>query len=340
MADPVNGSRPGLIVTRTPLRISFAGGGTDLAVFYEREGGAVLNTTINKFVYVTVRHHSELFNEAYRLSYSETEHAERLDDIRNDIARECLRLLEIDPPIYISTVADLPAFSGLGSSSSFAVGLLNALHAYREERVTAGQLAQEACQIEIDVLKRPIGKQDQYAAAFGGLNLFTFCPDGSVTLEPQRRHQNGTIEDLFRHLMMFWTGIQRSASSILTEQRENVASRLPALRSLRDHAHRLRGILRDRIDPIELGRTLDETWRVKRRLASGISSDRIDVWYERAIEAGATGGKLCGAGGGGFLMLVVEPGRQAAVRRVLHDMTEVEVAYETQGSRLLLPMTE
>lgn len=340
MGDAFNIFRSGLIVTRTPLRISFAGGGTDLAAFYERAGGAVLSTTIDKFVYVTVRRHGDLFGEKVRLNYSETEQVGRVEDIKNDIARECLRLLAIEPPIYISTVADVPAFSGLGSSSSFAVGLLNALHAYRGERVTAGQLAQEACHIEIEVLRHPIGKQDQYAAAFGGLNFFTFCADGSVTLEPQRRHQNGTVKNLFNHLMMFWTGIQRSASSVLDEQRQNIDSRVEELCTLRDHAYRLKSIMQDRLDPIDLGRALDETWRVKRRLASSITSDRIDAWYERAAEAGAVGGKLCGAGGGGFLMLIVEPSDQAAVRQALNDMSEIQVGYETQGSRLLLPFVE
>src|ERR671926_26814 len=173
MVKPTNAD-PGVIMTRTPLRVSFAGGGTDLADFYEREPGAVFSTAINKYIYVTVKRHGRIFNESIRLNYSKSEQVLRIDDIENDIARECLRFLEIEPPVYISTVADLPASTGLGGSSSFAVGLLNALHAFRGERVSAGQLAEEACHIEIDVLRQPIGKQDQYAAAFGGLNFFSF----------------------------------------------------------------------------------------------------------------------------------------------------------------------
>ena len=161
-----------VIVTRTPLRISFAGGGTDLPEFYEVEEGAVLSAAVDKYVYVTVKRHSELFNEPIRLNYSRTEQVNSIDEIENNIARECLKFLEIEPPIFISTVADMPASTGMGGSSAFAVGLLNALHAFRGERVTAGQLAEEACYIEMEVLKEPIGKQDQYAAAFGGLNLF------------------------------------------------------------------------------------------------------------------------------------------------------------------------
>src|ERR671919_1418509 len=192
---------PREIMTRTPLRVSFAGGGTDLADFYEREFGAVFSTAINKYIYVTVKRHGNVFNESIRLNYSKSEQVQKIDEIENDIARECLRFLEIEPPIYISTVADLPASTGLGGSSSFAVGLLNALHAFRGERVSAGQLAGEASHIEIDVLGHPIGKQDQYATAFGGLNLLCFKPGGGVTVEPHRL-SNGAVHELFDKLMM------------------------------------------------------------------------------------------------------------------------------------------
>src|SRR5215475_4712997 len=195
--------RPGVVLTRTPLRVSFAGGGTDLSDFYERDYGAVLSTAIDKYIYVTVKRHGEVFDEKVRLSYSKTESVATVDEVENNIARECLRFLKIEPPIHISTVGDLPASTGLGGSSSFAVGLLNALHAYRGERVSAGQLADEACHIEIEVLKEPIGKQDQYAAAFGGLNFFSFKPGGAVTVEPQRLN-NGNLKSLFDCILMFW----------------------------------------------------------------------------------------------------------------------------------------
>lgn len=331
-------NQPGLIVTRTPLRVSFAGGGTDLPDFYETHGGAVLSATINKYVYVTVKRHGELFKQ-FRLNYSETEQVDELDEIKNDIARECLRYLKILPPIYISTVADLPASSGLGSSSSFAVGLLNALHAYRGERVTAGQLAHEACEIEIGALRHPIGKQDQYAAAFGGLNFFSFEPSGAVTLELQ--HQNDDVlKTLFEWIMMFWTSMERSANSVLFEQKRNIDSKVAELTAMREHAQRLRKLLRQRFDPVEFGEVLDETWRLKRELVGGITTEQIDVWYRGALEAGAIGGKLCGAGGGGFLLFIVKPSRQGAVRRALLDMREIHVGYESEGSRLLFPSLE
>src|SRR5437762_22836 len=206
-----------LVVTRTPLRVSFAGGGTDLSDFYEHGHGTVFSTTIDKYIYVTVKRHGPVFDEQIRLNYSKSEQVNRIDEIENDIARECLRFLEIEPPIYVSTVADLPASTGLGGSSSFAVGLLHALHTFRGERVSAGQLAEEACHVEIELLGHPIGKQDQYAAAFGGLNFFCFKPDGGVTVEPHRLRQR-MIDELFDGLMMFWTGHARDSSAVLAEQ--------------------------------------------------------------------------------------------------------------------------
>lgn len=336
MADTVLNLRAGLIVTRTPLRVSFAGGGTDLKEFYERQDGAVLSVTIDKYVYVTVRPHGKLFHDKFRLNYSETELAANIDAIRNDIIRECLRLMEIDSALYISVVSDVPASSGLGSSSSFAVGLLNALHTYKGERVSAIQLAQEACQVEIDILKHPIGKQDQYAAAFGGLNFFSFAPGGGVTIEPQRFPKGGSSA-LFRCLMMFWTGITRDANSVLVEQKQNTDSKLEELTKMRDHAIQLRTMLTGEFHPCDLGRLLDETWQLKRGLASTVSNERIDEWYQRARAAGASGGKILGAGAGGFLLLVVEPPNRQAVREALADLSEIPTGYEAQGSSLLLP---
>ena len=332
-------TRPSLVVTRTPLRVSFAGGGTDLPEFYEREYGAVLSTTIDKYLYVTVKRHGELFQEGFRLNYSQTEHVDRLDEIQNHIARECLRLLRAEPPIYISTVADLPEFSGLGSSSSFAVGLLNALHAYRGERVSAAQLAEEAAHVEIEVLKRPIGKQDHYAAAVGGLNFFCFMPGGKVTVEHQRL-QEGAVRRLFDHLLMFWTGIRRDAGSVLAEQQGNTPQKLEELRTMREHARALQQLMCDGFDPLVFGRVLDETWQLKRRLANTISNPRIDAWYDQGRQAGAVGGKLCGAGGGGFLLFVMSPERKAPVRKAIGDLTEVPIQYEAQGSRVLLAVVE
>jgi D-glycero-alpha-D-manno-heptose-7-phosphate kinase len=329
-------SRPGLIVTRTPLRISFAGGGTDLPEFSEQAYGAVFSTAIDKYIYVTVKRHGELFLEPIRVNYSKTEQVNKVDEIENDIVRECLRFLEIDPPIYISTVADLPASTGLGGSSAFAVGLLNALHAYRGERVSAGQLADEASHIEIDVLKQPIGKQDQYAAAFGGWNLFCFNPGGGVTVEPQRV-SNRVQDALFNHVLFFFTGLRRDASLVLTEQKANMPRKMDVLVKMREHAYQLQALtLNGNFDPVRFGRVLHESWELKRQLASSISTSQIDTWYQQALDAGAEGGKICGAGGGGFLLLIAKPEHHDSIRGVLSDMTEVPVRDEVHGSQVLL----
>lgn len=327
---------PRAVTTITPQRLSFAGGGTDLPDFYRAHGGAVISSTIDKYIYVTVKRHSPLFNEVYRLSYSKTEHVNTtLDEIENDVARECLRLVNVEPPLFIATASDLPVSSGLGSSSSFAVGLLYALHTMRGEDVSAGQLAEEACHVEIDVLGRPIGKQDQYAAAFGGLNYIAFQPDGRVNLDSVWLPQNGAT-GLFRAFMLFWTGIQRDAGDVLREQRHNIASTTETLIEMRDMAAACRDLLLQHPDDAgKLGALLDAGWRAKRGLASMITSTEIDACYDRALAGGAVGGKIAGAGGGGFLFLVVPPERQAAVRAALPGVLDVPVSYEPRGARLL-----
>jgi len=330
-------TNPGMVLTRTPLRVSFAGGGTDLADFYEREYGAVLSTAIDKYIYVTVKRHGDVFNEKIRVNYSRSEGVARVDEIENNIARECLRFLNIDPPIYISTVGDLPASTGLGGSSSFAVGLLNALHAYRGERVSAGQLAEEACHIEIDVLNEPIGKQDQYAAAFGGLNFLRFNPGGGVTVEPVRVKKE-LLDELFDHVMIFWTGHQRDTSQVLSEQKANTASKLGHLTRMREHAQGLLSLASNgHFNAEAFGTVLHETWKLKRDLAHAVSNQQIDAWYEQGMRAGAFGGKICGAGGGGFLLLLVRPELQPAVRGALNGLPEVPISYEVHGSQVMLP---
>ncbi|MGO4869899.1 MAG: GHMP kinase [Roseiarcus sp.] len=330
-------SAANIVVTRTPLRVSFAGGGTDLPEFYDVEEGAVLSAAVDKYVYVTVKRHSELFNEPIRLNYSRTEQVNAIDEIENNIARECLRFLAIEPPIFISTVADMPASTGMGGSSAFAVGLLNALHAYRGERVTAGQLAEEACHIEMEVLGEPIGKQDQYAAAFGGLNLLRFGRGGRVMVEPQPV-VNGSVAYLFSNIMMFWTGHQRPAASVLTEQKSKTAQNLDLLRRMRNAAYEMRSLcFGPHIDLEEMGKALHSGWTLKRGLASKITTSEIDRSYAQAMEAGAEGGKLCGAGGGGFLMFIVKPEKRDQVRQALSELALVQLGYEVHGSRVLYP---
>jgi D-glycero-alpha-D-manno-heptose-7-phosphate kinase len=336
----LDGELSGIITTRTPLRLSLAGGGTDLPAFYELEDGAVLSSAIDKYIYVTVKRHGSFFDEPIRVNYSRSEMVDRVEDIENDIVRESLRFLEIDKPIYVSTVGDVPASSGLGGSSSFAVGLLNALHAYRGERVTAGQLAEEASHIEMDVLGQPIGKQDQYAAAFGGLNLFEFRAGGGVRVEPLRL-RTGVVQHLFDRIMLFWTGVPRDAGSVLREQQANTVDRRSTLHEMRAHAMVIREALAaSEPDLSVIGKTIHESWLMKRGLASTISTDDIDGWYARAMDAGADGGKVAGAGGGGFLMFLVHPDRKDAVRSALADLVEVPVRHEVHGSQVAMPFMQ
>jgi D-glycero-alpha-D-manno-heptose-7-phosphate kinase len=326
----------GIVVTQTPLRVSFAGGGTDLPTYYQEDHGAVFSTTIDKYVYVTVKRHGPVFDEKIRVNYSVSESVGEIDAVRNDIVRECLRFLNVEPPIYVSVVSDLPDSSGLGGSSAFAVGLLNALHTFRGERVTAGQLAEEASHIEIEVLGQPIGKQDQYAAAVGGLNLLSFRSGGDVTVQPQRA-QNGAVDDLFDRLLMLWTGHQRRSSSVLFEQRDRTPDKRAELGRMREQAYELQALMAEATPDFDrFGAILREGWDLKRGLAGAVTSDQIDGWYARAIEAGATGGKLCGAGGGGFLLFLVEGERQAKVLDSLSELRSVPVRYEAHGSRVLL----
>lgn len=323
------------VTTMAPLRVSFVGGGTDIASYYTHHGGAVVSASVDQYVYVTVKRHSPLFAENYRLSYSKTEHVANLEDIENDIIRESLRLIDVDPPLLISTAADLPASSGLGSSSSFAVGLLYALHVFKGEEVSAGQLAEEACHIEIDVLKRPIGKQDQYAAAFGGLNHITFEREGRVQIDPLWVPNDG-IAQFFRSSMLFWTGQQREAASVLVDQVKQMAQSVSDYARMQEMAGTCRDHFLSGVQDFEhVAALLDAGWRIKRGLARGISSDGIDRWYEIALEAGAVGGKILGAGGGGFLFLLVPTERQANVRAALSDLVDVRINYEPRGARIL-----
>jgi D-glycero-alpha-D-manno-heptose-7-phosphate kinase len=329
---------PKLVVTATPVRISFAGGGSDFGEYYRLGYGAVLSTTIDKFIYVMVKRHGALFGENFRLNYYDSEHVQDLDNIKNDIIRECLRLVPLDPPLYISTIGDMPAFSGLGSSSSFAVGLIGALHAMRGERTPAVRIFEEAASVELEVLKRPMGKQDHAAAAFGGLNYIRFHPDDSVSIRPVNLTPE-RITHLFSHFQFFWTGMKRDSSDILREQRDNSGEKLvPHLTAMRHQALELCDILgRPSLDMHAFGALLDRGWQLKRNLASSITTSEIDRWYETGLAAGALGGKLSGAGGGGFLLFVTPPERQMQVREALSDLEPIPIAFEPTGTRLLLP---
>ena len=311
-----------IITTATPQRISFAGGGTDINYFYEKHGGLVLNTTIDKFIYVTVKVHNKLFNEKYRLNYSITEHANSLDEIKNEIARESIRFLGMEEPLYISSTSDLPALTGLASSSCFAVGLLNALHQLKGDHVSLAQIAEEACHIEINVLKKPIGKQDQYAAAFGGANLFTFNPNGSVLIAPVT---NATFFNIFENALLFYTDIQRSADDVLSDQKSAFGTNEKNLLEIKELATQFHEIINDPILRLkELGELLHQNWVSKKALSDKVSNSLIDNHYEAALKSGAYGGKILGAGGGGFLFLIAPKENHAKIIKSLEKLERVD----------------
>ena len=322
-----------MIITRTPFRISFVGGGTDLPDFYRVEPGAVVSTAINKYMYVVV---NRRFTDAIRVSYySKTEIVDSVDEIQHSIVREALKLVEITKGIEIASIADVHAGAGLGSSSSFTVGLLNALYAYKGILKSAEELAKEACHIEIDIVGEPIGKQDQYIAAYGGFRYIQFNPDESVFTEPII-WSNENKQELAQNLLLLYTGNARKASSILGEQKENTkqSGNMDSLRKLYDMAFELKTLLNNGTSPDTLGRFLHQGWLLKRGLASTISNGKIDEYYKKALGAGAVGGKILGAGGGGFLLLYCPKEKQPQVKEAL-GFRELEFSFEPEGTKII-----
>ena len=320
-----------MIITQTPLRISLAGGGTDFKDYYRENGGRVLSTAIDKYIYVIVK---ERFDDNIRIGYSRTELVDSVDEIEHELVREALRIVGITNNVEIATMADIPSEgSGLGSSSCVTVGLLHALYAYKGELVAAETLAKQACDIEIEILGKPIGKQDQYIAAYGGLRVIDFHADEGVSV------QSVTLTDTERlrfgeSLLLFYTGITRKADTILAKQKDNIEDRRTTLDRMKAQANEVYEALAENA-PNRVGRILDAGWRHKRELASGISNPEIDMLYNRALDAGATGGKIAGAGGGGFLLLYCTPDRQAHVRHALAEMKEMPFALERDGSKVI-----
>jgi D-glycero-alpha-D-manno-heptose-7-phosphate kinase len=323
-----------MIISRTPLRMSFVGGGSDLPSFYRKFGGAVVSTAINKYVYVTV---NAKFDHHIRVSYSKTEEAKSVAQIRHPLVRESLKLLGIAGGIEITSIADIPSRgTGLGSSSSFTVGLLQALHAYSGRYAPADRLAQEACEIETERCGEPIGKQDQYAAAFGGLNLIQFHPDETVSVTPIVCRRE-TLQRLQQNIIVFYTGLSRSASGILKQQQAAVAAervKQEMLKKMVKLAHALRAeLLNNNLDAF--GEIIHANWEFKRSLSRAISTTRIDQWYATARKHGAIGGKLLGAGSGGFLMLYAPHARHEGIARSLKGLRRVDLAFEPQGSKII-----
>ncbi len=313
--------------------MSFAGGGTDLPSFYEKEMGAVLSVGLNQHMYVTV---SPRFKASTRIAYTKTEIADSIDDIQHTIAREALRMTGLGKHLEITTIGDVPSGTGLGSSSSLAAGMLNALYAYKGQITSPQQLAEQACQIEVDILGKPIGKQDQYAAAYGSLNFIAFNPDGSVDVEPVP-YRPETIKELESRTLLMYTAQQRSADDILIKQSAGTTQvdTFNILRQMRDLAVEMKGVISGSGSIDEFARLLNEGWLLKKSLGFGISNSAIDDWYEAAMKAGAQGGKLLGAGGGGFLMLVAPPEKHQAIRDALGNPREIPFEIDRRGSRII-----
>lgn len=323
-----------MIITRTPLRISFAGGGSDLASFYENEPGAVISTTINKYIYITI---NKKFDDQIRASYSITEFAQNPKEIKHELIRESLIYLGFRGGIEITSISDIHSRgTGLGSSSSYTVGLLNVLYAYKGKYASPEDLGREACHIEIKMCGNPIGKQDQYAAAYGGLNFIQFLPDGTVSVDPIICKRE-TKEKLQNNLLMFYTGLTRSASNILKRQSEDTQNN----RKKRAILSRMVALARESKRSLEkndletFGKILHENWELKKQLSEGISTKQIDGWYIRARKAGALGGKILGAGGGGFLLVYVPKQKHKDVVLALSELKLTNFRFEQQGSKVI-----
>lgn len=321
-----------MIGTRTPFRVSFAGGGSDLWEFYSKHPGSVLSTTIDKYMFIFIH---AFFDKRIQVKYSKTELVEDVNDIKHPIARELLKKIGLTG-VDITSIADIPAGTGLGSSCSFTVGLLHALYAYTNKYPHKEKLAREACELEIDILKEPIGKQDQYAAAYGGLNFMTFYPNESVNVEsilmPASR-----FSEFEQNLMMFYVGGARPASDVLSDQKSNVMNDKKKFNSLiimSDLARQLKEVLLFG-NLSDVGSILDEGWQLKKTLSTKISEDKIDYYYEVGMKNGASGGKLLGAGGGGFLLFYCEKEHQEKLRGSLKDLKELKFNFDNFGTKVI-----
>lgn len=320
-----------MIISRTPLRVSFAGGGTDFKDYYRKSGGAVLSTAIDKYVYITV---NKKFDDRIRVSYSKTEIVGSVGEIQHDLVRESLKYLKIKGGVEITSIADIPSEgTGLGSSSAFTVGMLNALYAYSSQHRSAKTLAQDACKIEIDIVKEPIGKQDQYISAFGGFQYIQFKSDGDVLVDPIVCRKE-VREKLNRNLILFYLNITRKAGVILKTQKKNIGRKMETLDKMCGLAGQMRkSLINNSID--DFGYLLHEGWMLKKGLAEAISNPAIDELYGKGIAAGALGGKILGAGGGGFLLFYCPVEKQGSLRKALKGLKEMPFKFEPQGSRII-----
>ena len=322
------------VTTMTPHRISFAGGGTDYPDYYKKKGGVVLNTTINKYLFVTVKKHGEIFPEKYRLMYSKTEKCNKISEIKNNIARECLKLLPVKGSISISTTSDLPPESGAGSSSCFAVGLLNALHSFRGERVTSSQLAREACQIEINKLKKTSGKQDQYAATYGGMNKFLFKKNGKISIVPVKMFQKAKIS-LFDNLKMIWTGQKRDASKIAKTYNFKKET-FPEMEIMKEMTKDFKmEFEKKKLNLENIKNLIQKSWLLKKRMSKSISPTKINKFSNKLSNLKISGHRLLGAGGGGFFLCLANKNQVKTIKKNFPKSKLISINYEPHGSKVV-----
>ena len=324
-----------MIISRTPFRISFFGGGSDYPSYSREYGGSVLNTSINKYCYVTCRYLPPFFDHKYRIRYTKREETQTINEIQHPSVRACLNHLKFSEGIEVLHTSDIPAMSGIGSSSSFTVGLLKTLNALKGKMLTKRELCMEAIKIEQDVLKEHVGSQDQTVAAFGGFNRIDFSGDRKILVSPITINSK-RIENLKSHLMLFFTGFSRISSHIAKEQIEQTSSIIKEISRLKSMVDDAMTILNCSTEPLNsFGELLHESWLLKKSLTTKISTPEVDNIYETARHAGAIGGKLCGAGGGGFMLLFVPPEKQPRVREVLKDLVNVPFDFEDLGSQIV-----
>jgi len=323
-----------MIISRTPFRLSLFGGGTDYPAWYRKHGGAVIATTINKYCYITARYLPPFFEHKYCVIYSKMEYCQTLDQIQHPAVREVLRFLKLERGVEIHHDGDLPARSGMGSSSAFTVGLLHALYALKGQIASKHQLAMESVHLEQDVLKETVGSQDQVMAAYGGFNHVAFLPNGEISVRPVTITAE-RLQELNSHLMLFYTGIKRTASTVAQSYVNGIEDRKRQLRVMKDLVDEGIGILNGGQDLTGFGELMHEAWQEKRALSSTVSSPEVDDLYDRARLAGAIGGKLTGAGGGGFLLLFVPPARHDEVRQKLRGLIHVPFQFEFSGSQII-----
>ena len=323
-----------MIITRTPYRISFFGGGTDYPAWSRDHGGEVLATTINKYCYLSCRYLPPFFEHRIRVVYSRIEDCNEIDEVQHPSVREALRFLKVNRGVEIHHDGDLPARSGMGSSSAFTVGLLNALHGLKGKMPSKHQLAVDAMHVEQDLIKEAVGSQDQILAAYGGFNHVIFKPDGEFSVRPMILPQR-RMREFSSHLMLFYTGIVRTASNIASTLIDNIPHKKQHLSRMRSLVDEAIAILESKQDIREFGKLMNEGWRIKREFSSKISNPMVEDIYEASMSAGALGGKLTGAGGGGFLLLFVPPERHAEVRKRLDTLIHVPFRFEFSGSGIV-----